>query len=58
MKQTAVEWLVERLAENGIIHSSDISKAKEMEKEQIIQAFCCGGDGESGAEIYYNETFK
>ena len=33
-------------------------QAKEMEKEQIIQASCCGGDGESGAEQYYNETFK
>ena len=58
MKQTAVEWLVERLAENGILHSSDIAKAKEMEKQQIIQASCCGGDGESEAEQYYNETFK
>ena len=56
--KTAVEWLVERLAENGILHSSDIAQAKEMEKQQIIQAFCCGGDGESGAEQYYNETYK
>jgi len=55
---TAVEYLVKRLAENGILHSSDIAKAKEMEKQQIIQASCCGGDGESEAEQYYNETFK
>jgi hypothetical protein len=34
MEQTAVEWLIERLAKNGIIHSSDIQKAKEMEKQQ------------------------
>ena len=32
---TAVEWLVEQLAKNGVLHSSDIAKAKEMEKEQI-----------------------
>lgn len=38
MKQTAVEWLIERLAENGIIHSCDIHKAKQMEKDQIIDA--------------------
>ena len=56
--KTAVDYLVQRLAENGILHSSDISKAKEMEKQQIIQASCCGGDGESVAEQYYNETFK
>lgn len=31
---TAVEWLVEQLAKNGVLHSSDIAKAKEMEKEQ------------------------
>ena len=41
-KQTAVEWLVERLAENGILHSSDINQAKQMEREQIEQAFWAG----------------
>jgi len=34
------------------------NQAKEMEKQQIIQASCCGGDGESEAEQYYNKTFK
>ena len=67
MKQTAVEWLIEELRGphvkgdfifNGVITSEWIQQAKEMEKEQIIQAFCCGGDGESEAEIYYNEMFK
>jgi hypothetical protein len=66
---TAIEWLVERLAENGIIHSCDISKAKEMEKEQIIDAFFEGkNDGilmERYSDYnhitpneYYNETYK
>jgi len=32
--KTAVEFLVERLSENGILHSSDIQQAKEMEKQQ------------------------
>jgi len=36
--KTAVEFLVEQLADNGILHSSDIAKAKEMEKQQIIEA--------------------
>jgi hypothetical protein len=35
---TAVEFLVEQLAKNGILHSSDIAKAKEMEKQQIVEA--------------------
>ena len=59
MKQTAVEWLEQQLFnKQGKFNKSDIEQAKEMEKEQIIQAFCCGGDGESEAEIYYNEMFK
>jgi hypothetical protein len=35
---TAVEYLIEQLAKNGILHSSDIAKAKEMEKQQIVEA--------------------
>lgn len=58
MKQTAVEWLVEQITDSTMPAREAIKQAKEMEKQQIIQAFCCGGDGESGAEIYYNETFK
>jgi len=57
--KTAVEWLVE---EWPILESQIppriLEQAKEMEKQQIIQASCCGGDGESEAEQYYNETFK
>jgi hypothetical protein len=62
--KTAVEWLLETLAENGILHSSDIEQAKEMEKQQIIEAHFEGQcDKTEGypikiAEQYYNETFK
>ena len=35
---TAVEFIVEQLAKNGVLHSSDITKAKEMEEEQIYKA--------------------
>ena len=58
MKQTAVEWLVEQYIEKLTITPAMVEQAKAMEKEQIIQASCCGGDGESEAEEYYNETFK
>lgn len=71
VEKTAVSWLVEQLAENGIIHSSDINKAKEMEKQQIIDAYEVTKFGlfamtdkgildtanKSGKQ-YYNETFK
>jgi hypothetical protein len=61
--KTAVEFLVERLSENGILHSSDIAQAKEMEKEQIMKAvFDSMGtnlDPNMGrAEQYYNETYN
>jgi hypothetical protein len=63
MKQTAVEWMVQRLAENGILHSSDIAKANELFKQQIMKAvFDSMGtniDPNMGrAEQYYNETYK
>ena len=58
MKQTAVAWLVEQLAENGIIHSADIHKAKEMEKEQIFDAYITSHISMMSAEQYYYETFK
>jgi hypothetical protein len=57
--KTAVEFLVETLAENGILHSSDIEQAKEMFKQQIIDAWeDVGADGVTTAKQYYNETFK
>lgn len=69
-QQTAVEWLVEQLnSKYGgndflITHINEIEKAKEMEKEQIQDAYnedLYGGlsgyrkfdDGED----YYNETY-
>ena len=58
--KTAVEYLVEQLMPKALTAEQyyHIEQAKEMEKEQIIQASCCGGDGESEAEEYYKETFK
>jgi hypothetical protein len=75
--QTAVDWLEERFekfiayyeghhkAENYSIHqlSNDFDQAKQMEKEQIINAVYdsmgTNFDPNMGrAEQYYNETFK
>ena len=74
MKQTAVEWLVEQMTQGDFIALPKrewIEQAKEMEKEQIINAIKltiekeyyeqtwahCGSRNHM-AEQYYNETFK
>ena len=69
MKQTAVEWLVEKLSNlkpEDMTSIFDIrlviQQAKAMEKEQIIQAnedFSTNSLGELlTGEQYYNETYK
>ena len=56
---TAVDLLVERLAKNGILHSSDIAEANELFKQQIMNAFNYGQfDLGMEADEYYNQTFK
>ena len=68
-KQTAVEYVVEKLEKfipsgNQIAIDLILEKAKEMEKQQIIDAFKRGtinemnGIEEINSEQYYNETFK
>jgi len=63
MKQTAVEWLAEEIMANPFRIENDRlwDKAKEMEKQQIVDAYDKGefNQGCNGeAEQYYNETFK
>ena len=62
MKQTAVEWLEKEL--KGVYESDYFNRlldqAKEMEKEQIMDAWNDGNNRFSGigdAETFY-ETFK
>ena len=63
MKQTAVEWLVEKLEIFATEEEMNIiEQAKAMEKEQIMDAFEAaekdfGRDFLHG-DLYYNETFK
>jgi hypothetical protein len=71
--KTAVEWLLEQLDVETVLTrrqlSNVINQAKEMEKEQIIEAHFNGCEtGEmfnnenrafiTDSEQYYNETFK
>lgn len=65
MKQTAVEWLVEKIQQANPTFKFDalIREAKAMEKEQMIliykAAFQDGFNGELFEFVkYYNETFK
>jgi predicted GNAT family acetyltransferase len=65
---TAVEWLVSQLNKQGfaqVVTDEEINKAKEMEKQQIIEAYHKGYSDAIQAEPkqydpeqYYNETFK
>ena len=65
MKQTAVEWLHEKLTSTwfDVKSSKEILEiAKEKEKEQITDAYDSGvwdvGCRNSDSKKYYNETFK
>lgn len=59
-KQTAIEWLIEQIRSEKYIEDIDLEQAKEMEKEQIMDAYNygCKDDYVIGAEQYYKETFK
>ena len=62
MEQSAVEWLLDSLDynQNMLGIKEIIEKAKEMEKEQIKNAYSFGIQDEYviGSKQYYNETFK
>jgi hypothetical protein len=59
-QQTAVEWLLENIhiiPKFKLSVQDTIDKAKQMEKEQIIEAYC-DGDNNIGAEEYYNKIYN
>ena len=73
MIQTAVEFAVEKLAKlipsgNQLVIHIILQEAKEIEKEQIEDAFCGGVDDEyehhingnirKNSEQYYKETYE
>lgn len=63
--QTAVEWLLAQISLNGF-QPKHIEEAKEMEKQQIINAFQNGyyecennsQDRQMTKKQYYDETFN
>ena len=58
--QTAVEWLASKLSITfQTMYDEEIKQAKQMEKEQIENAYVGGLEGlYMGAEEYYNKTYK
>jgi hypothetical protein len=70
-KQMAVDWLMEQYDKSfgpsfSLIMNDEIKKAKEMEKEQIEDAYQAGQDNvdytasfvdENGLENYYEQTY-
>jgi uncharacterized protein (DUF3084 family) len=58
MEKTAVEFLLEKYIESGVITLDNINQALEMEKQQIIDAVQSYAPEWIDAEKYYQETFK
>ena len=64
-QQTAIEWLIKRYHDLGTLYYEDLTKAKQMEKEQIINAANITWEQrllvdpiyKDGGEQYYNETY-
>ena len=63
-KQTTVQWLLEQYLKKDGLTQSDVKRALEMEKEQIVDASAIayedmfGSDGKKYGEEYYNNIFK
>ena len=61
-QQTAVEWLVKELKLERYDYT--VEQAKQMEKEQIVEAFYEGmktnpfDPNRGRGTMYYNETYK
>jgi hypothetical protein len=59
---TAVEWLIKKYHDFGTLYYEDLTKAKQMEKEQIIDSYIMGSYDmaakEFNPEKYYKETYN
>jgi hypothetical protein len=63
--KTAIEWLLEKINDEYLYqyYGKEIEQAKEMEKQQIIEAISESNKSNNrnvslNPEQYYNETFK
>jgi hypothetical protein len=63
MKKSAVEWLESEMLNPNLSMKDILEQAKEMEKQQIVEAHAVGRIKEcsgihTDGEHYYNETFN
>lgn len=69
MAQTSVEWFAEMVSKMGYVSSIIVEQAKEMHKQEIIDAYkreslymyhagCSDEQINRSADKYYKETFK
>jgi hypothetical protein len=74
MKKTAIDWLIEQIKDDQfkkvktyLEWSKIFEQAKELEKEQIMDAFNSGENSDDyffpslklkESEVYYNEIYK
>lgn len=64
-KMTAVEWLLNQYAKNSLLSMNDVIQARNMEKEEITDAYAQGVADEAGeildvtkdANEYYEKTY-
>jgi uncharacterized protein YoaH (UPF0181 family) len=61
-QQTAVEWIEQEMLKGNLSLKEILIQAKEMEKEQIKEAYFIGGHQMKnnkyiGMHDYYNETY-
>jgi hypothetical protein len=65
-QESAIDWLVKKVIENQNLLIADIKEAKQIEKEQIIQARITAPIMDTSkneeylqeAQAYYQETFR
>lgn len=69
MKQSSIEWLAEQIREYGIVNEACIDQAKQIHKQEVIEAYEEGADtGEmfnnenrvftTDAKQYYKNTYE
>jgi hypothetical protein len=56
-KQTAVEWFIEQLKNEGVQYIRMYEQAKKMEKQQIIDAYEQGDIQLVNGKQYYEQTY-
>jgi hypothetical protein len=58
MEQTAVDFLVKKFHDYGTLYYSDISIAKEIEREQMLDLWEQGMNAMNGHNIRFDDYVK